>query len=279
MRGIDFGETSVFKFSLTPGISKVVSQADGNDSLILVFILTGTMRLLEDETEPGLTAHPGQSWMYNRATEFQMEVLEEATFTAITLPVQVLRDFGIKEFPSLHALASIPSLAPAALGFVKQALEHELPISSVAGYFMEKLLHEMVGGIMLEDLGAKVTGTGRKSTFDQAMAYIGATAGDRDLTPARLAEELSVSLRQLQREFKRNNLTIAEVMRNHRIDLAVKLLKDPKLEVLSLEKIAEHAGFSSLVQMRRTLHEAQLGKPREIRSGYVAPSDVVDPAV
>jgi AraC-like DNA-binding protein len=229
-------------------------------------VQNGRLDLMEDYTEQELVARPGSVWMYSRSTNFQMDIAEDAQLVSITLPLQVLRDFGITESPTLHELNSVATMLPPTLGFIQQALEQDGDIPSVAAYFMEKLLHEMVGGILLENLGAVVSGSGRKSIFDQAMAYIAATAGNRELTPASLAHELSVSLRQLQRDFKRHHLAIAEVIRSHRIDLALRLLKDPKLEVLSLEKIAEHAGFSSLVQMRRTLQEAQLGHPSELRS-------------
>ncbi|MCU6479899.1 helix-turn-helix domain-containing protein [Arthrobacter sp. A2-55] len=266
IRGIDFGETGIFSLAITAGSSHVMGQPDGHDSVILAYVQNGRLDLMEDYTEQELVARPGSAWMYSRSTNFQMDIAEDAVLVSITLPLQVLRDFGITESPTLHELNSVATMLPPTLGFIQQALEQDGDIPSVAAYFMEKLLHEMVGGILLENLGAVVSGSGRKSIFDQAMAYIAATAGNRELTPASLAHELSVSLRQLQRDFKRHHLAIAEVIRSHRIDLALRLLKDPKLEVLSLEKIAEHAGFSSLVQMRRTLQEAQLGHPSELRS-------------
>ncbi|AIY03630.1 hypothetical protein ART_4031 [Arthrobacter sp. PAMC 25486] len=264
--GIDFGETAVFAMHLSKGETRIAGLNELADSFSLVFIVDGELDLVSGSSDRPVRAERGDIWTFSRASCFDLAVTAEAQLVAVTLPVQVLQEFGIDEVHNLTALDPNSTLLSPALGFLREIAVQDVEVPSVAAYFMEKLVHEMVGGIMLENRGARFTSSSRKGFFDQAMDYIAATAGDSSLTPATLADELSLSLRQLQREFKRNDTSIAAVILQRRIDLAVRLLKDPKLEVLPLENIAEHSGFTSTVHLRRALREAQAGNPTEIRA-------------
>lgn len=264
--GIDFGETTVAMFTVTKGVMSAGATSRSAESLVMFFLLSGKMRLVDEDAESDIAFSDGDICLFGMDTNFGIHVDEEAKFLSVSLPTQVIAHFGQNQYPALGHLDSNASMVAPTLAFLKAAVEAEGDIASVAAYFMENLVHEMVGGILLEDFGAIIGGTTRPSVFKQALAYIAATAGNSELTPQTLADELSVSVRQLQREFKQQGLTVSETIKRQRVELAVQLLKDPRLEVLSLEKIAEHAGFTSLIQLRRALGEANLGHPSRLRS-------------
>lgn len=264
--GVDFGGTAVLAMHLSAGECRISGRQELEHSFSLVFTVDGTMALVDDAADGAIVAERGEVWAFSRSASFDLAVEADAQLVLVTMPVQVLQEFGIEEEPSLWVMDPDSTMVSPALGFLREIAVQEQEVPSVAAYFMEKLVHEMVGGMMLENRGARFAAPSRKGFFDQAMDYIAATAGDGSLTPATLAEELSLSLRQLQREFKRNNTSIATVILQHRIELAVRLLKDPKLDILPLEEIAQHSGFSSPVQLRRALRDAKAGSPSEIRS-------------
>lgn len=264
--GVDFGETAVFAMHLSAGETSMVGMQELDASFTLVFVVDGALTLRGGAADREIQAGRGDVWACNRSNSFDLVVEADSQLVVVTLPVQVQQEFGIAEDSALQAMDPNSTMLSPALGFLREIALQDQEVPSVAAYFMEKLVHEMVGGILLENRGARFTAMPRKGFFEQAMDYIAAAAGDGSLTPATLASELSLSLRQLQREFKRNNVSIAAVILQHRIDLAVRLLKNPKLDVLPLEQVAEHSGFSSTVQLRRALREAQFCSPSEIRA-------------
>lgn len=276
--GIDFGETAVYAMYVSAGESRVVGRPDLEGGVSLVFVMDGELALVEGSAGRPVCAERGDVWMFGRSAKFGLAVIADAQLVAVTLPAQVLTDFGLDQVQALRALDPNSSMLTPVLGFLREVAVQDQDVPSVAAYFMEKLVHEMVGGIALENRGARFAATPDKGFFDQAMDYIAATAGDSCLTPATLAEALSLSLRQLQREFKRNNTSIAAVILQHRTELAVRHLKDPTLDVLPLEKIAEHSGFASAAQLRRTLREVRAGSPSEIRANARAQLNMKKPA-
>ncbi|WP_219844083.1 helix-turn-helix domain-containing protein [Arthrobacter sp. MYb227] len=227
--------------------------------------MAGAIIRLGEPQEFTTPALADTTWFYDESTETTVEFIDDSQIIAVRLPAQVLSEFGISDSAQLLQLRYDDGLVGPTRAFLESTLNLDSQLPSVSRYFLEKLVHEMVGGIILENMGVSKSGTTRRSLFEQSIAYIAATTGDPELTPLKLATELSVSLRQLQREFKRQGLTIASSIKQNRIDLAVRLLQDPKFMVLSIEKIAEHSGFTSLVQLRRALQAAGLGNPTDLR--------------
>lgn len=263
--GIDFGETAIYAMHLSRGEIRILGSNILEDSLSVIFVVDGELALVDRSAEKLVRAGRGEAWTFSRSSSFEIAVLADAQLVAVTLPEQVLQEFGISKDYTLQALDVNSTLLSPVLGYLREVAVQDLEVPSVAAYFMEKLVHEMIGGIMLEGRGARFSATLQRGFFEQAMSYIAATAGDASLTPTSLAAELSLSLRQLQREFKRNNTSIAAAILQHRIDLAVRLLKDPKMDALPLEQIARHSGFRSIIQLRRVLRDARVGSPSEIR--------------
>ncbi|MBP2411540.1 AraC-like DNA-binding protein [Arthrobacter stackebrandtii] len=263
--GIDFGATAVTALHLQAGECTIAADDRPDDTFSLVFVVDGELALLSPPGEPPVKAGRGDVWAFSRTSNFDVAVAADAQLVAVSLPAQVLRDFGVGVIHGMRGLDPESAMLSPVLGFLREVALTDVDTTSVASYFMEKLVHEMVGGIMLENRGARFVATRRKGIFDQAMDYIAARAGDGALTPELLARELSVSLRQLQREFKSHNASIAVVILQHRVDLSILQLKDPLLDVLTIDQVAVQSGFSSVVQMRRALRDACAGTPTEIR--------------
>lgn len=265
--GLDFGATAVLAMHLSAGESSVAGQDGPERRFSLVFIVDGEMLLVEDSGESKMRAGRGDVWTFGGSLNFRILVAADTQLVAVTLPKQVLEEFSLTGDVGLGALDSHSSLLTPALGFLREIALQDGDVPSMTGHLMEKLVHEMVGGIMLESRGTRHSRGSYKGFYDQAMDCIAASARDRSFTPASLAEALSLSLRQLQREFKRHNTSIATVILQRRIELAARKLKDPTLKVMPLDEIAKHSGFSSAVHLRRAFKDAKLGSPTQIRNG------------
>ncbi|PQZ87712.1 hypothetical protein CQ018_17325 [Arthrobacter sp. MYb227] len=262
---LNFGDTAILKIAFQKGATSTLGQSTDSTSIVIIFVVAGAIIRLGEPQEFTTPALADTTWFYDESTETTVEFIDDSQIIAVRLPAQVLSEFGISDSAQLLQLRYDDGLVGPTRAFLESTLNLDSQLPSVSRYFLEKLVHEMVGGIILENMGVSKSGTTRRSLFEQSIAYIAATTGDPELTPLKLATELSVSLRQLQREFKRQGLTIASSIKQNRIDLAVRLLQDPKFMVLSIEKIAEHSGFTSLVQLRRALQAAGLGNPTDLR--------------
>ncbi|WP_454116374.1 helix-turn-helix domain-containing protein [Microbacterium aurum] len=99
----------------------------------------------------------------------------------------------------------------------------------------------------------------------RADAYIEAFHTDPDLTPRRLAEDLGVSLRQLQRAFTTTGGSVAARLRERRTTAALNLLSLENTRFLPVQDIARMAGFSSAYALRSALNSATGATPRRLR--------------
>lgn len=263
--GVDFGSTSVSRLEVVrrPPVGPIFQE--DSSGLSCMFVQAGEA-IFDDGSGTSLRLGPGSCATFGGESDATIDWGSDCQLLVAKVPRQVARDFGMAPALGFSRIPSDSSLLNSVHGFLDSVVQGSGGISAVGAYFMEKLIHEMIGGLLLEDTAIDTTGNQRPSLYHQAMAMITASAGDAALTPETLAQGLNVSLRHLQRDFQKRNESVADRIRQTRIDLAVRLLTDPTLEVLSLEQIARHAGFSSLGHLRRTLQSAGAGRPRDIRA-------------
>lgn len=262
--GVNFGKTSVLHISATPGLTVVRPMGQSHDNLVCLFV-QGDEVGIDPGTGVPVKAAPGSCWSGVGLAELGLAWRTNGRILVATLPLQVLRDFGLLPSSGLTQLRAGSALLSPTTDFLRSIVDDSIGISSVAAYFMEKLIHEMVGGLFLDNHGAGPSG--RKPTiYHRAISYIAASAGDPTLTPDALSQELNVSLRQLQREFQKRNTSVAERIRQTRIDMALRILTDTSLAMLSLDQVAAHSGFTSSGHLRRTLRGVGISSPRHIRA-------------
>lgn len=151
--------------------------------------------------------------------------------------------------------------------FVEGLLDADERATAIERYAVEQLIVEMGGAILLDRVGA-VSGHGspRAVLRDRAIAVISQQCGDPGLTPTQVAREVQSSLRQLQLVFAEADNSVAGEIRRQRARLARSLLVDSRYDVLSIEQIAQRAGFQSPMSLRRALDEAYKTTPRALRA-------------
>lgn len=151
--------------------------------------------------------------------------------------------------------------------FVEGLLDADERATAIERYAVEQLIVEMGGAILLDRIGA-VSGHGspRAVLRDRAIAVIAQQCGDPSLTPAQVAREVQSSLRQLQVVFAEADNSVAGEIRRQRARLARSLLVDSRYDVLSIEQVAQRAGFQSPMSLRRALDESYKTTPRGLRA-------------
>lgn len=263
--GIEFGATSVMTMDVAEGFAPGRTLQQHRGGLVCTFMLEGEITI-DDGTGVLLTVKPGSCCSYGGSRDVSVTWGSIGRAVVAVVPHQVVRDFGMVPSDGLTLLPEGSTLLEPTRSFINSLVAAPGKISSVAAYFMEKLIHEMVGGLFLEESSMAADHSNRPTLYHQAMALITASAGEQRLTPESLARDLNVSLRHLQRDFQKRDESVAGTIRRTRADLAIRLLSDPTMTVLSLDQIAEHSGFASLGHLRRTLQSVGAGTPREIRA-------------
>lgn len=151
--------------------------------------------------------------------------------------------------------------------FIAGLLDTDAHASAIEQYAIEQLVMEMSGALVLDRVGG-VTGQGTPHEVlrERAIAVIAQQCGDPSLNPARVAREVQSSLRQLQLVFSEVSNSVAGEIRRQRARLAHSLLMDSRYDVLSIDQIAQRAGFQSPMSLRRALDESYSATPRALRS-------------
>lgn len=268
IQGVTFGVTAVFKAEATAGRVTVCQRA-GDDEAVVCFVVSGNPRLVQD-AEPVLKTTPGSAWMHGNSSHFTVEWPEQGTLIGVALPQLVLRDLGIQGALMIKDLGCGGVLREPIQHFLTSVAEGTDEIPSVAAHVMERLVHNMVSGVLIEESRVVLTAnTTTPALFDQAMSLMVVQAGNSSTTPSTLARELNVSLRHLQRAFQQRGTSIAERLRTTRTELAIRLLGDSRGAGLSFHDVASLSGFSSVGHLRRTLKKAGYEAPTYLRTAAV----------
>jgi AraC-like DNA-binding protein len=183
----------------------------------------------------------------------------------VTVPQTALEELGA-DIRSLPWTTDDGVLVRSTRAFFHSAVERPRDETALSSYLMEKLTVEMVFGIVLEQDAASTLSEKSTSVVDRARTILLLRRGDPEFTPEALAEELHISLRQLQREFAKHGEALGSLLRRLRVELAESLLRNPEYAPLSVPDVARYAGFGSASAMRRAFAEQGLPNPLRLRA-------------
>lgn len=182
----------------------------------------------------------------------------------LTFPAQVLNGVGL-EAPFLQAIDTHSALFWPFLTFAWTCVTTRDRQTGLSLYFMERLLQEMVVGVVVASLRARHD----KPAADlhaAALSVITARVGDPDLTAASVAAELNTSLRTLQRQFSARGTTMDRSIRNARVRHAMALLRDPAYSSLSIERVAHACGLANGSSLARAFAAEGHPSPTRVRA-------------
>lgn len=104
-----------------------------------------------------------------------------------------------------------------------------------------------------------------RDPFTRAQAIIQAKAHLPRLDPAAIAAEMAISVGHLHKVFAKHGRKVGAEIRDQRTKLALELLHDTRHKAVSIEAIAQSAGFESSRTMRRAVHATTGATPGQIR--------------
>lgn len=155
-------------------------------------------------------------------------------------------------------------------GFVRAMVARSSTATIYTDYLVEKLLAEMVFGVVLEtgsgaDALARESAARQQRPIDRARTLMLLRRTDPAFNVEDLARELHMSTRQLQRAFSAEGSSPADELRRLRAEHARDLLADEAYAMLTVEEVATHSGFGTSAALRRAF--SALGMPSPRRQG------------
>ncbi|WP_344881966.1 AraC family transcriptional regulator [Zhihengliuella alba] len=261
---LDVGAVSLLRASVRPGAGRLEPD-DGERQLVFARVDSGRLEVVP-ETGPAFSVQGGQMFLYRSTEPYGLLWHEHVEVLLVGVPLELADEFGIRQEAVDGRLRTDSALRAPVLAFLEAMAAIDSAVGPLDAYFLEKLVHEMAAAVLLSN--RRVGGIAEESqpgVYDRALSLMTALRADQNLTPERVAGELNVSLRNLQREFSRNGSSVAATLRRLRAELAVQLLTDPQYDVLTIPQVAYYAGFGSAPLMRRALTAHGWGTPAEVR--------------
>ncbi|MEF2978745.1 AraC family transcriptional regulator [Subtercola sp. YIM 133946] len=251
---------------LPAGVS-VVRATDARDGrfLRLLFPIDAGVIVRSTPGSQDMVGRSDMAWLTNWNT-YSLYVANPATVVSVLVPARILDESADSSRELPIVAASTLWLRNPVREFVRSITADGAPRERLPQYLVEKLIFEMTLSLLLETQGmSKISATAERGLHARAMAYIAAYKSDTELTPAKVAGTMNISLRQLQRAFAAENSSITEEIRQHRVETAAGLLADPAYRHLDLTQIAQHAGFGSPAEMRRAIAAVHGCTPSQLR--------------
>lgn len=229
----------------------------------LHIVRTGSVVVNTSTTEAAVFTS-GTAFVTQRAT--QVAARRGTFLTTLDVPASVAKGIPL---PHSHAweIQKSPLSVPAVEFIVSAGDTEDLDLNGFSAYYFERLLQEMFLGLLI-DTNRPSPAARPPHPLTHALAVIVGRCTDRALTPAAVAEEVRLSLRQLQRLFHERNTTIGREIRRARVDQALTYLRDRQYDVLSTDQVAEFVGFSSGSSLARAM--AAEGHPSPARAARSA---------
>lgn len=158
------------------------------------------------------------------------------------------------------------ALLPALAAFLCDLLRHDgRPHAPAVRAQVTDSLETLVAGVLASLATTDDDGWERRSARQRAIRHITANYADPTLSPATLAEHLSMSKRSLQRLFEGEEMGVAQWIQSKRLEQALARLADARYANTSLDDIALLSGFGNALTLRRAVQAATGKAPSELR--------------
>ena len=258
-----FRQTAITAHTLDPASPwQWMPQAANGDELALVAFVPSTVCVesggVTSDADAGVLLHPHRPVAVSAA--------EPTSIMCVWVPWHALDEAGDS------ADECVPSLAPTPLllglrGFASTLVGRGPQPTIYTDYLVEKLLAEMVFGVILEagygEAAMAREAAGRQPRpLERARTLMLIRKGDPSFGVDDLAKELHLSTRQLQRVFSAEGSSPAEELRRMRAESAQELLSDSSYSTLTVDEIAVHSGFGTSAALRRAFTALGISSPR-----------------
>lgn len=233
----------------------------------LFLVRGGGFEMWEPEQDP-LRLQAGSAAVIPGGTRLNLYAPHAVEVITVSLAASNLSDLLPDQRVSMMSLSASSALLAPTQAFIEAFISAQDPPTSLARYAGERVTHELLSAIVLDTEGfsGPINGA-NEQVRERVVALIAEAKNDPTLSVDRLAAEVAVSVRHLQRIFRESGTTVTKEIRRQRTWAAHALLTQSKYDVLSIEQIAQRSGFTDAKDLRRALAQFFDLTPRQVRQG------------
>ena len=244
--------------------SPALISAEPRDEILVSVQLRGEAVVQQDSRQAILK--PGDFAMYDTTRPYDLIMREQFEMLVLQCDRQVLTErcpapehlTAIRMANDSKVTAPVSSffrsLEPVALG-EDNAVSRQLATSAL----------DLLGVALADQLGSDNSKASHTQHFLRACTYINAYASDPDLTPARIASAVGISVRYLHAIFREHDMTVNRYLIKRRLTRCHDDLLNPHNASRTITEIALMNGFKTSAHFSRSFTEAYGATPTEAR--------------
>jgi AraC-like DNA-binding protein len=267
--GIHLAEIEASGHEARRGPEKVVGDAG---ALVLCHVRAGEGVVIQDGRQAMLT--PGDFAFYDTTRPVQIVVPDGFRILFLKFPQPLaavsrgaLRDLVAERIPRRSGLGPAVGALLAELNEAVDTLPAEVQgrsLRSAVDLAATMIRHELLGAAGADALGRK------RRQFEKIAAYIEENLAEPELSPARIAAENFVSLRQLHAVFADSGATVGSWIRRRRLERSARDLADPRMATVPVGVICLRNGFRNQPYFSQIFKEWSGQSPAEYRAQALA---------
>lgn len=218
----------------------------------------------------------GQAYLFNHAVTYRTRPPDAYRTRSIAFPASLLRQ-RVRDLQPFYALDDCIA-APGGLGLVRSFADHlsqsaadwsDHEFTALADQFLDLLGLFLLTGNSVATGSESCTQAGHRQ---RALHHIRIHASDPELSPARVAQACGISLGYLHEVFRGLGMAVEEKIFEERLELARRLLTDPRRRGVPIQTLAYEAGFNDPAHFSRRFKRRFGVTPGELRAELRAPA-------
>jgi|GEM_PF-2234307 len=262
--GLSVGDLDLYRCDFA-GTPMPIPGAPGGPSCVTLLRASQNLQVTAKDG-PTMMVPAGHLTLMRNCTDHLFRFRGPTRIIGIVAPADLLTAFSVPVPATSLTTYANATLTTPMWQFVESVIEQPVPWPSLSAYFAEKLLHEMIGSVLLDAAGTSTLPTPNPSLVERARHHITAYACDPRLSPLMVARSLDVPLRRLQRRFSEVGTSVAQEIRIARARATVAVLQAPEGSLMDLEAVAEHCGYPNAVSLRRAFAALGMASPSHYRA-------------
>ena len=245
-------------------------KTEPRDEVLVSVQLSGSAVICQDERQALLT--PGDFALYDTTRPYELVTREHFEM----LVFQFDRQFLMERCPFPERLTAIRLTNDTAVtapvsSFLRSLEPLALTDDNAVSRQLASSVVDLLGLALAERFGAESSPNSQRTKyFLRACTYVNAYASDPELTPARIAAAVGVSLRYLHTTFSEHGVTVGEYLIRRRLARCMDDLLSPVLGSRTITEIAHSHGFKTSAHFTRRFTEAYGRPPGEVRQNGLA---------
>lgn len=248
------GNHAAYRADVLRGSADLVACPDV-DTIRIVFAAAGAMLVTPERADlPPIQLIKGEALYLHSSVGTHLNFPVNSTFLVVSVPQSAIDDAGLNLTAPFGKIMVPDSVLLPSMKYVESVAAVELPEDRMSQHVIQGQLRNQTISLLLTSKSLAESPPKLQLTlYQRAFRLMVAQASDPECSPATLAADLSVSLRNLQRAFSQEGTSVAGMLRKLRVDTAQQLLATPEGQASSLEQIAKRSGFTSRATLQRAL--------------------------